>query len=67
MWHTQYFLPMNFLNIGPTCDLNLPHFLLQEIQHPFLVDLVWADKDKNFLFMLFPYVAGGELFSYLRR
>ena len=38
----------------------------QEINHPFLVDLTWSAKDKSFLYMLFPYVAGGELFSYLR-
>ena len=41
--------------------------LLQEINHPFLVDLTWSSKDKSFLYMLFPYVSGGELFSYLRR
>ena len=42
-------------------------FLLpQEINHPFLVDLSWSAKDKSFLYMLFPYVSGGELFSYLR-
>ena len=39
----------------------------QEINHPFLVDLTWSSKDKSFLYMLFPYVSGGELFSYLRR
>ena len=43
----------------------LPHH--QEINHPFLVDLTWSSKDKSFLYMLFPYVSGGELFSYLRR
>ena len=41
-------------------------FLPQEINHPFLVDLSWSAKDKSFLYMLFPYVSGGELFSYLR-
>merc|ERR1719450_616986 len=40
--------------------------ILKEINHPFLVDLTWSAKDKSFLYMLFPYVAGGELFSYLR-
>ena len=40
--------------------------LPQEINHPFLVDLSWSAKDKSFLYMLFPYVSGGELFSYLR-
>jgi len=41
--------------------------ILSEVNHPFLVDLVWAAKDsRTFLYMLFPYVCGGELFSYLR-
>merc|ERR1719397_1078334 len=40
--------------------------ILKEINHPFLVDLAWNYKDKSFLYMLFPYVCGGELFSYLR-
>ena len=41
--------------------------ILIEVNHPFLVDLVWHAKDqKTFLYMLFPYVCGGELFSYLR-
>jgi len=40
--------------------------ILKEINHPFLVDLTWSSKDKSFLYMLFPYVSGGELFSYLR-
>ena len=40
--------------------------ILLEINHPFLVDMIWHYKDKSFLYMLFPYVCGGELFSYLR-
>jgi len=41
--------------------------ILSEVSHPFLVDLVWSSRDANkFLYMLFPYVCGGELFSYLR-
>ena len=40
--------------------------ILLEINHPFLVDMIWHHKDSNFLYMLFPYVCGGELFSYLR-
>lgn len=40
--------------------------ILSEIHHPFIVDLLWFHKDKNLLYMLFPYVCGGELFSYLR-
>ena len=40
--------------------------ILSEIHHPFIVDLLWFHKDKSLLYMLFPYVCGGELFSYLR-
>jgi len=40
--------------------------ILQEISHPFLVSLSWSFKDNSFLYLLFPYVCGGELFSYLR-
>ena len=38
----------------------------QEIKHPFLISLSWSCKDSSFLYLLFPYVCGGELFSYLR-
>ena len=40
--------------------------IFQEIKHPFLISLSWSCKDSSFLYLLFPYVCGGELFSYLR-
>ena len=40
--------------------------ILLEINHPFLVDMIWHYKDDRNLYMLFPYICGGELFSYLR-
>ena len=40
--------------------------ILQEISHPFIVSLCWVHKDQALLYMLFPYICGGELFSYLR-
>ena len=40
--------------------------ILNEIRHPFIVELMWYHKDKSLLYMLFPYICGGELFSYLR-
>ena len=40
--------------------------ILTDIQHPFIVDMYWFHKDKSLLYMLFPYICGGELFSYLR-
>ena len=40
--------------------------ILTDIQHPFIVEMFWFHKDKSLLYMLFPYICGGELFSYLR-
>ncbi|XP_055376245.1 cAMP-dependent protein kinase catalytic subunit 3 [Condylostylus longicornis] len=40
--------------------------ILEEINHPFIVNLLWSTKDDCCLYMLFEYVSGGELFSYLR-
>jgi len=40
--------------------------ILQEIQHPFLLSLIWSYKDQTNLYLMFPYVCGGELFTYLR-
>ena len=40
--------------------------LLQSVSHPFLMSLTWSSKDTRFLYLLFPYIPGGELFSYLR-
>lgn len=35
--------------------------------HPFLVTLYWTHKDRKFLYLLFEYVPGGELFTRLRQ
>jgi len=40
--------------------------ICKEINHPFLISLSWSWKDPKFLYLLFPYICGGELFSYLR-
>ncbi|CAL8291134.1 unnamed protein product [Lota lota] len=40
--------------------------VLTEVNHPFLIRLFWTHHDELFLYMLMDYVAGGELFSYLR-
>nr|XP_002126100.1 cAMP-dependent protein kinase catalytic subunit PRKX-like [Ciona intestinalis] len=40
--------------------------ILNQIQHPFIVQLFWADHDNSFLYMLLEFACGGELFSYLR-
>ena len=40
--------------------------ILSQVQHPFIVSLLWSHKDDTSLYMLFPYICGGELFTYLR-
>ncbi|XP_049775598.1 cAMP-dependent protein kinase catalytic subunit 3-like [Schistocerca nitens] len=40
--------------------------ILQEVRHPFIISLRWHYRDDTCLYMLFDYVCGGELFSYLR-
>jgi len=41
--------------------------ILEETDHPFLIQLKWCHKDPIFVYFLFPYVCGGELFTHLRR
>ncbi|CAD7081429.1 unnamed protein product [Hermetia illucens] len=40
--------------------------ILAEVDHPFIVNMLWSTKDDCCLYMLFEYVCGGELFTYLR-
>jgi len=40
--------------------------ILTLVRHPFIIEMSWTHHDKSFLYMLFEYVVGGELFSYLR-
>ncbi|XP_036327473.1 cAMP-dependent protein kinase catalytic subunit 3-like, partial [Rhagoletis pomonella] len=40
--------------------------ILREIRHPFVISLEWSTKDDCCLYMIFEYVCGGELFTYLR-
>ena len=41
--------------------------ILENINHPFIVDLKVCFQDSKYIYMLFEYIAGGELFSRLRR
>ncbi|CAD8195194.1 unnamed protein product [Paramecium octaurelia] len=41
--------------------------ILNEIQHPFLVQLKGSFQDAKCIYMLFEFVSGGELFSRLRK
>ncbi|XP_021946970.1 cAMP-dependent protein kinase catalytic subunit PRKX [Folsomia candida] len=40
--------------------------ILQAVHHPFIVNMTWHGKDEFNIYMMFDYVCGGELFSYLR-
>merc|ERR1719171_127239 len=41
--------------------------ILEKIQHPFIVNLLYCFQDEKRVIMLLEYVNGGELFSYLRK
>ncbi|XP_077514968.1 protein kinase, cAMP-dependent, catalytic subunit 3 isoform X2 [Amblyomma americanum] len=40
--------------------------ILRQVQHPFIIRMSWTHHDATCLYMLFEYVSGGELFTYLR-
>ena len=40
--------------------------VLQRLSHPFIVELLDTAKDSRNLYMILEFLAGGELFSYLR-
>lgn len=40
--------------------------ILVKVENPFVVNLLWTHHDSKFLYMVFEYVCGGELFTYLR-
>jgi protein kinase A len=41
-------------------------FILFSLNHPFIVKMEGMTQDKRFLYIVMEYVAGGELFTYLR-
>lgn len=40
--------------------------ILQSVVHPFMVNLRFVFKSNSYLFMVMPFVAGGEIYSYMR-
>lgn len=69
---TSQYLAMKILAITDVIRLkqvehvkNEKNILLQ-VTHPFIIDMYWHHSDNRFLYMLFEYVCGGELFAYLR-
>ncbi|XP_034935496.1 cAMP-dependent protein kinase catalytic subunit beta-like [Chelonus insularis] len=41
--------------------------VLQSIDYPFVITLSYFCKDNSYLYIILPFINGGELFSYLRR
>lgn len=41
--------------------------VLQQVNHPFIIKLMWSHIDKSSIHFLFPFVNGGELFYHLRK
>lgn len=41
--------------------------ILENINHSFIVDLKTSFQDQKYIYMLFEFISGGELFSRLRR
>jgi len=41
--------------------------ILEEVRHPFIVDLYYAFQTKERLFLLLTFACGGELFNYLQK
>ena len=42
------------------------NYILYSLEHPFIVKMEGMTQDKRFLYIAMEYVAGGELFTYLR-
>ncbi|CAD8161756.1 unnamed protein product [Paramecium octaurelia] len=40
--------------------------ILQQIQHPFIIELLGYTQDERYLYFVLEYIQGGELFTYLR-
>ena len=41
--------------------------ILQEVSHPFIVNLMGDFQDSKHLYLLLEYIIGGEFFSHLRK
>ena len=47
--------------------VNAERYIMSRVRHPFIVDLYSTFQDSLNIYMLLPYVPGGELFTHLRR
>jgi len=69
--HTVYALKMlkktEILRLNQVDHIKSERAILEEISHPFLVNLKSSFQDSKYIYMLFEYISGGELFSRLRK
>jgi len=47
--------------------INSEKKILQDINHPFIVQMKESFQDEKYIYMLFEYIQGGELFTRLRK
>lgn len=57
---------MEVLRLKQTEHVKNEKDILQQVNHPFIINLYWTCHSDRFLYMLLEFVCGGELFSYLR-
>lgn len=69
--NTVYALKMlkktEILRLNQVDHIKSERAILEEISHPFLVNLKASFQDPKYIYMLFEYISGGELFSRLRK
>jgi len=69
--NTVYALKMlkktEILRLNQVDHIKSERAILEEIAHPFLVNLKASFQDPKYIYMLFEYISGGELFSRLRK
>ncbi|KYR01199.1 cAMP-dependent protein kinase [Tieghemostelium lacteum] len=57
----------NVVQLKQVEHLNSEKSILASVNHPFIVNLYQAFQDEVKLYLLFEYVAGGEVFTHLRK
>ena len=57
----------HIINLKQVEHIKLEKKILSELNHPFIYSLKAAFQDDVFIYMIFEYCAGGELFNRLRK
>lgn len=57
----------HIINLKQVEHIKLEKRILSELHHPFIYELKTAFQDDIFIYMLFEYCSGGELFNRLRK